>query len=352
MADAAPILIGVLHDHSGGVVLDTLERCVELAFDEVARDGRIDRPLELVHETGDGLPRGTAHAVEQAFAALDDRGVLAVIGPAISDNGLVVRDLADAFGLPTLNYTGSEDTRGHYGFHYQLGSLEEEPYVLARHLVGRGLRSVALVHDASPIGRRYTSYFDEACATFGIEQLGRTVVSPLTEDLRTPARTVTATGADAIVYLGLGLAARALGIGLADAGNRLPVVANSALMFGYANPEWTAGWNGWVYCDTVSSTNAELQRVADALGLDAAAMNPGVPCNYDMGRLLAEGIARAPLLNRDGVVEGLERVKMLPAASGRDGTTMGFGRFERSALKGSYLVLHEWRDGTSVEVPV
>jgi hypothetical protein len=28
---------------------------------------------------------------------------------------------------------------------------------------------------------------------------------------------------------------------------------------------------------------------------------------------------------------------------------MGFGRYDRGALKGQYLVIRQWRDGTSVE---
>jgi len=350
MADAEPLLIGMLHDHGGGFDDDVVERCLRLPFDELATDGRLDRPLELVHEVGEGLPRGSARAVERAFAALDERGVLAIVGPAVSDNGLVVRDLADAAGVPTLNYTGSEDTRGRFGFHYQIGSLEEEPYVLVRHLLAQDHRSVSLVHDASPIGRRYTSYFDDACATFGVEQLGRTVVPPLAEDLDDRGPAIAASGADAVVYLGLGLAAHALGVALRAAGSTRPVFANSALMFGYPNPSWTEDWEGWVYCDTVSEGNAELRRVRDTLGLGDTAFTPGVPGNYDMGRLLAEGVSRAPILTREGLVEGLERVKMLPAASGRPGTTMGFGRWERSALKGPYLVLRAWRGGRSVEV--
>ena len=55
-----------------------MERCLRLPFDELTAQGRLDRPLELVHEVGEGL-RGSALAVERAFAALDERGVLAVI---------------------------------------------------------------------------------------------------------------------------------------------------------------------------------------------------------------------------------------------------------------------------------
>ena len=55
-------------------------------------------------------------------------------------------------------------------------------------------------------------------------------------------------------------------------------------------------------------------------------------------------------LTRAGVKEGLERVKRIPAAMGVDGTWMGFGLWDRAALKGEFLVLREWRDGRSVQV--
>jgi hypothetical protein len=71
---------------------------------------------------------------------------------------------------------------------------------------------------------------------------------------------------------------------------------------------------------------------------------------YDLGRLAAEGIARAYELTRDGVREGLERVKWLPAAEGYDGTLLGFGTWDRGALHGQFLVVREWRGGASVEI--
>jgi branched-chain amino acid transport system substrate-binding protein len=69
-----------------------------------------------------------------------------------------------------------------------------------------------------------------------------------------------------------------------------------------------------------------------------------------MGRLVGEASARAGHLTRAGLKDGLERVKQLPATSGVDGTTMGFGNFDHAALKGRYLVLREWRDGKTVQV--
>ena len=43
-------------------------------------------------------------------------------------------------------------------------------------------------------------------------------------------------------------------------------------------------------------------------------------------------------------------MKYTPAASGYDGTLMGFGTYDHAALKGHYLVLREWKDGRSVQV--
>ena len=43
-------------------------------------------------------------------------------------------------------------------------------------------------------------------------------------------------------------------------------------------------------------------------------------------------------------------MKQLPAASGYEGTLMGFGVWDRAALKGPFLVLRAWRDGRTVQV--
>lgn len=309
--------------------------------------GRRDRDVELVGERADGLPSGTARAVEEAFAALEAAGVLAVVGPSISDNGLVVRDLADAARLPCINYTGGAITRSAWMFHYQVGSLEEEPAVLADHLAARDLTSVAIVHDASPVGRQYAEWFDVAAAAVGIGVLGRGAVPPLADDVSEIVAHVLAARPQAVVYLGLGVAARATALGLAAVGWEGPVVANSALMFGYARKEWRDGWRGWAYVDTVADGNRARSALAERS--PATAAGPIGVAGHDIGSLLGEALVRCGHLTREGLRDGLERVKRLPAASGQDGTTMGFGQWDHAALKGDYLVLREWRDGRSVE---
>jgi ABC-type branched-subunit amino acid transport system substrate-binding protein len=344
-AGPAPILLGVLYDFPQGDGGALFEDALRLGL-EAGRGP--DRPVELVAYHARGLPSGTAHDIERAFAELDDAGALALVGPSISDNALVVRDLAEARRLPCINYSGGERTRGEWMFHYQVGSLDEEPVVLASHLAGRGTTSVALAHDHSAVGRGYAEAFAEACATSGVELVASSPVSPLAEDLGSVVRRLRSSDPQCVCYLGLGVAARALALALETEHWEVPVVANSALMFGYARRDWRAGWDGWVYVDTVSDANVARAGLREVSPRSAA--GPIGVAAYDMGRLLGEALARAAHLTRDGVRGGLEQVKALPAASGRQGTVMGFGAWDHGALKGPYLVLRTWRDGKTVEV--
>ncbi|HYA69171.1 MAG TPA: ABC transporter substrate-binding protein, partial [Acidimicrobiales bacterium] len=257
----APILIGVLYDFpqaDGGALF---EEAVRLGLAEVEVGGRLDRPVELVSRQAHGLPAGTAHDVARSFAELADLGVLAILGPSISDNGLVVAELADRAGVPCINYTGGERTRNAWMFHYQVGSLEEEPSVLIGHLVRQGQRSVAVAHDHSPVGRRYAEFLAEACASAGVDIVASAAVSPLAEDLTPAVRRLRASDPAALVYLGLGVAARALSMAVAEVKWRVPVVSNSALMFGYARKDWRAGWEDWVYVDSVADDNSTRARL-------------------------------------------------------------------------------------------
>jgi ABC-type branched-subunit amino acid transport system substrate-binding protein len=347
-AVAAPVLIGILYDFPQADGGAGFEEGVRIGVDEVAASGRLDRAVELVPRQAPGLPAGTAHGVEAVFRELESAGVLAVLGPSISDNGLVVKPLADAFGLPCINYTGGEITRSELMFHYQVGSLEEEPAVLAEHLVRRSLRSAAVVHDHSPVGRRYAEFFAESCGRLDVEIAGTAAISPLSEDVGPTVARLRVSDPEVLVYLGLGVAARAVALARAEQGWDVPVVANSSLMFGYARPEWREAWEGWVYVDNVADGNRVRASLRERSKRTAA--GPIGLAAYDLGRLVAEGIARSAHLTRAGVKDGLERVKRLPAASGLDGTIMGFGTWDHAALKGSYLVLRQWQAGRSVQV--
>jgi ABC-type branched-subunit amino acid transport system substrate-binding protein len=314
----------------------------------VAHTGRLDRDVEFVARHAAGLPGGTEHDVRERFAEVVSTGAVLVIGPSISDNALIVAPLADAARVPCINYTGGQRTRSEWMFHYQVGSLEEEPIVLAERMRERGLTRAAVVFDQSPVGRGYAEAFEAARARLGLEVSGTAAVSPLTEDATEVLTRLRDGRPDVLVYLGLGVASRAVALGLAALSWDVPVLANSALMFGYARPDWRDGYAGWEYLDTIADDNAVRQELA-AVSRRAAGGPIGCAA-YDMGRLVGEAIARCDHLTRAGLADGLRRVKHLPAASGRAGTLMGFGHYDHAALKGHYLVLREWKDGRSAQV--
>jgi hypothetical protein len=123
---------------------------------------------------------------------------------------------------------------------------------------------------------------------------------------------------------------------------------NSAGLRGY-DPSFGVEIDGWVYVDMVADDNrvlADLRARTESATVSAMTLAVG----HDLGQLVAEGLARAPELTREGVRDGLELVKLVPAAEGRAGTMLSFGHCDRGALHGEYLVLRQWRDGSSLEI--
>ncbi len=212
MPAAAPIRIGFLYDFPQGDGGAAMETAFRLGFGAVAASGRVDRELEILANHARGLPAGSEHDVVTAFHELESSGCLLVVGPSISDNGLITAPLFDEFGLPSINYTGGERTRGAFGFHYQVGSLEEEPAVLGARLAQRGLLRPAVVHDQSPVGKRYAECFDDARGSLGLETAGSIAISPMAEDLSAPIARLRDLGPDSLVYLGLGMASHAVAV--------------------------------------------------------------------------------------------------------------------------------------------
>lgn len=346
---AAPVRVGILNDMAGGPPGPSdMESWLRRAADDLVAAGRFDRQVEFVHGWGLGLPAGTAAAVERAYRALVEQDVLLIVGPAIGDNALVATPLAARHRVPTINWAGAECARGDYMFHLQVGSHEDESLVIARHLARRGVARVGVAYDRSPIGRKYLQFLQAEAELLGLAIDAAAALSPIAEDAVAPVGRMIDARVDAIVYLGLGVAAPAVARAIAARGWDGPRVMNSAGIRGL-DPAFARIVDGWVYVDMHSDGNATLAALRRRLDIPASG-SFAAAAGHDLGRLMAEGLARAPERTRDGVKEGLEQVKWLPAAEGREGTLLGFGKQDRGALHGRYLVLRQWRDGRSVEV--
>jgi len=345
---AEPIRVGILNDMSAGPPGPVdIEHWLRLAADELLRDGQLDRDVEFVHAWGLGLPEGTAGAVERAFLALVKQDVLAIVGPAIGDNALVATPLAERYRVPTINWAGTERGRGEHMFQLQVGSHEDEPCLLVTYLARQGLTRVGVVHDRSPIGRRYLDFFQRQADALAVDVIAVAPIGVLASEAGKQARQVTAGGAGAVVYLGLGHAAAALADALTATDWRGERLMNSAGIRGYA-PDFARRIDGWLYVDLFSDDNSTLSALRERYDIPAP-QSLAAAKGYDLGRLLAWGLARAPELTRAGLRDGLERVKYLSAAEGREGTLLGFGHLDRGALHGPYLVLRRWKDGDTLE---
>jgi ABC-type branched-subunit amino acid transport system substrate-binding protein len=339
------IRVGVLHDYPRPDAGASFEWAVRVGVDEVDAVGRLPCELSFVHQAA----HGGAEALASGFGRLVGQDVLAILGPAITDGALVATPLADEAGVACINYAGTDEARGAHMFHFQLGSLEDEPALLVADVSRRGLRRVALLHDGSHVGRRMAEFFRLAVAAAGCELAMSGAVAEDGADARAAVAAARRAEPDALAFVGFWRAAHAVALERRALDWPVPAVANSALMYGHAVPEWTHAWDGWTYVDTFSAANPRFAALAATAAAAGRTAGPGEAGAYDMGRLLAEGIARAPDVTRAGVRAGLERVKALPAATGRPGTLMGFGNWDRGALKGEYLVLREWRGGVTHE---
>lgn len=343
------VRVGVLNDLADrGAETDDMAYWLEREVDHLRAHGRISAPVEFVHAYGLGLPSGTAEAIETAFQELVDQDVVLIVGPAMGDNALVAAPLAERARVPTINWARTERARGRYMFQLQVGSDEDEPVVIARHLAQQGARRLAVVHDISPIGTRHLKFLEDEALILGLEVVAREGMSPLADQAADQIARVLASEPDAIVYLGLGASAPPVADALTRTGWTGPRIMNTAGLLGYERG-FAEVCDGWTYVDMHSDSNTTLRMLRDELIIPASGALAAAK-GHDLGRLVAEGIARARDISREGLRVGLEHIKWLPAAQGEEGTLLGFGIQDRGALHGRYLVLRQWRGGESVEI--
>ena len=69
---------------------------------------------------------------------------------------------------------------------------------------------------------------------------------------------------------------------------------------------------------------------------------------YDMGLALALGLMYAKPHSAEGLREGLEQVRMVPATTGSPGTVISYGPHDHRGLKGDYITLRQVRDGKNI----
>jgi branched-chain amino acid transport system substrate-binding protein len=346
----APIKIGVLLDivfpapdawDPRRDVLDALE----LTFADAYSIGRLDRPVELILREVEGLPRGDVASVLTAYGELVDEGCLAVFGPMIAENAVVVRDaIEETWRVPALSWTAADEWHGEWTFSLSNGSMTDEPFVIANLCSNAGHRRIAVLVERSLIGSNFLGSFRQACRVEGLTIATEVRIPPSDSDVGPAVAELAASTPDAIVHLGFALGMVSVNDALAEFGWDPPRYLTTAFENGYMNDELFRAELGWVGLEQYDEGNPVGERFLDRFE-EALGRRPGyfaTVCSHDAANVFVRALESAEQLSPRGVMEGLERVKMLPAASGSPGTRISFGKWTRRGWMGaSYLVSRE-----------
>jgi branched-chain amino acid transport system substrate-binding protein len=342
----APTKVGVLIDMDMGTKDDFLA-CLRFAFDEALAQRTILRPVELVVKEAIGLPRLEAKNTIDGYLELVAQGVLCTIGPLITDNSIALAPTINQTGVPAITWTGTDRYFGEYCFNLGNGGLAEEAAIMATWIRRSGYRTVGMIHEISPGGIEYASNFRYYAAREGLDILIEAYTSQIPDDLEQTLRKIRDQRVDCVAYLGYGFPTILMGPMFPRLAWDPPRIMTTAFQFCYAKPEWMAALEGWVGVDQMSEANPLLQPLFDRFAEKTGKRKEHtvIALTYDTARLIAEGIARANILTPKGIKEGLEKVRMLPAANGGPRTHMSCGPYDHKAYKGDWLVIRKIRNG-------
>ena len=324
---------------------DDLVQPFELVFNEGLTQGMIDRPVEIVFREVQGLPKGSAKAVIDAYGELVDEGCLAVFGPAITDNAVPTREaIEQRFHVPAISVTGTEDWLGEWTFALPQGSMTDEPIYWAHLLAKGGHTEVGVLIEGSLIGDSYLKNFRKACVAHGIRVVAEEWIAQTAQDVGEAVRKLHDAKATAIVHCGFGFGVVFVNPALHALGWDPPRFMGTAFQNAWINDVMWNAIVGWTGLDQYDEENLVGQRFLDQLqatyGRRPEYCVPVV--NRDLATVLLHAFADAHPLTPRGVKEALERVKMLPAASGAPGTRLSFGKWTRRGWMGAgYLVARQ-----------
>jgi ABC-type branched-subunit amino acid transport system substrate-binding protein len=343
VSQAEPIRLGFLMDYIGGGAEDwrSYAEPMELVFRDGHEAGMIDRRVELMFRSAQGLPRGTVRAVVDAFGELVDAGCLAVVGPHISDNAVELRgEIERRFRVPAISVCGSEDWLGEWTFLLNNGSMTDEPILWAHLMAQAGQPTAGVLVERSYIGQAYLAGFRRAAQFEGIQIVAEEPIAQTGQDIASAVEGLHRAGASAIVHCGFGLGVAEINAALDALGWDPPRYMGTAFETGFNEHLWDA-FQGWIGLEQYDEENpvgqAFLDRFEAAYGHRPEYYSPLLWRDCAMALLYA--FADAAPLSPTGVRDALERVKMLPAASGSAGTRISFGKWmHRGWVGAGYLV--------------
>ena len=347
---AEPIKLGYLMDFKlpEGYPEESRQDLVlpfELVFKQGLEKRLIDRPVEMVFKEVEGLPKGSCKAVIDAFGELVDEGCIAVFGPHITDNCVPMREAIEKrFQVPALSVTGSEDWLGEWTFALSQGSMTDEPIFWADLLARGGHTEVGVLVEQSLVGESYVRNFHKASADRGLRIVAEEWIPQTAQAITDQVQALFDAQVSAFVHCGFGFGLLNVNSVLARMGWDPPRFLGTAFQNAWIHQILWDAIRGWTGVDQYDEANPVgqgfLDQYQETYGRRPEYCVPVV--NRDMATVLLHAFSDAHPLSPRGVKEALERVKMVPAASGAPGTRLSFGKWTRRGWVGAgYLVARQ-----------
>lgn len=342
-----PIKIGLLNDMVLPEVMpfeirDDLVQTMQLVFDEGRADGTLDRAVEVIYREIDGLPRGNVKDVIDTYGALCDEGCLAIVGPNISENTVALREeIERSFRVPSISMCGTDDWLGEWTFGLPNGSMTDEPILIAHLMAKAGYRTAGVLVERSFIGQEYLRAFRRAARDEGITIVAEEAIPQTGQEITDAVRHVYESRPDAIVHWGFGLGVVQITHALTSVDWDPPRYMGTALEDAFVAAEIWKPFVGWIGLEQFDEGNQVAARFLDRFE-QVHGRRPGYFATVvlrDVATVLLHALADASPLSPRGVMEAIERVKLLRAASGSNGTRISFGKWNRTGWMGAgYLV--------------
>jgi branched-chain amino acid transport system substrate-binding protein len=333
---------------------DGLFPIFEMVAEEYAVAGRLDRPVEFVARAAQGLPNGSFRAVRDAFYELVEEDCLVIFGPYVSENGEPLREHIERTAqVACISMAGTESMLGEWVFALNNGSMPEEPRIMAAIAKFDRCRTIAVTFESSLIGEEYLRATRVACREHDLRVVAEVAIPQVEAGKEAAVAALAEAKPDAIMHLGFGLGLFGINEALAEVGWTPRRYTTTAFEFAAADPRTRKKLAGWIGLDSYDERNQVGQQFLDRYQARTGSRPEYfMPLYiYDMARVIMTAIGDARPLTGKGVKEALERIKMLPAASGAPGTRLRFGRYIRQGWVGSeYLVARRVLDDGSRSV--
>jgi ABC-type branched-subunit amino acid transport system substrate-binding protein len=337
---------------------------MRMALDEAEDSGLLDKPVDLIVAEVEGLPYGSFAPVLAAWRRLVEEGCICMVGPFQSENVLAIAPFVEEARVPTLSQTGSLDWgAGAYQFGINNGTFSDEATIVARYFAERrGCKRVASLHDDNALGDEYADFFRLAARRFGLEVVGDYSVSTFLDEEGSAKllHRLQESGAEGFVFMGWGTPVVANIMKALRTMDWDPVRVVTSIFMGFIygmgygyDTLWDTQpdvFEGWVGIEQWDTRNEVFVRMLDRF--EARYGRRPEHCytslGYDQGRVVAEAISLARPHTAEGIRRGLERVRMLPTATGGPNTYLSYAPGDHRGFKGEYIVLRKIQNGRNV----